>query len=69
MGYNQSDQYGHADYQDILTWLKNFETPPQKVFITHGEPKQALALKTKIEDEFGWKCDIPAYLQVEKLDT
>lgn len=57
----------HADYQEILDWLKNFKRPPRKVFITHGDQASAAALKSRIENEFKWKCSIPDYLQTENL--
>ncbi len=53
----------HADYEDILYWLKQFKHPPRKVFITHGEPEAADALKKRIEKELGWFCEIPTYLE------
>lgn len=57
----------HADKHEIVAWLKNFHKPPKKVFITHGEPNAALALKQHIEKELHWKCVIPTYLQDENL--
>ncbi len=57
----------HADYQEILEWLSNFKKPPRKVFITHGEPEASAALKEKIENKFGWTCEVPEYLQQEQL--
>ena len=57
----------HADYEEILAWLKDFKKPPRKVFITHGEPEAAQALKEKIENQWGWTCVIPSYLQEESL--
>lgn len=57
----------HADYEEILQWLKHFKTPPRKTFITHGEPNAALALKRNIEKTLGWTCVIPKYLQQENL--
>lgn len=57
----------HADYDEILGWLANFNHHPRKVFITHGEPDAAQSLKQKIEERFRWQCVIPDYLQTEKL--
>lgn len=57
----------HADYQEMLDWLKNFKRPPQKVFITHGDQSSTLSLKKKIEEKFNWQCIIPNYLQTEIL--
>lgn len=39
----------------------------QKVFITHDDQESTTSLKNKIEKEFGWKCNIPDYLQTEIL--
>lgn len=53
----------HADYVEILNWLENFKRPPKKVFITHGEKESGTVLKNKIEERFGWQCELPQYLQ------
>lgn len=57
----------HADYSEILLWLKHFTKAPKKVFITHGEPAAALALKQHIEKELGWNCEVPVYLEKAEL--
>lgn len=53
----------HADYVETLEWLKGFNKPPKKVFITHGEPEAAEALKMHIEETLGWEVVIPRYLE------
>lgn len=62
-----SNMSAHADYDEILEWLANFNHHPRKVFITHGEPDAALSLKEKIQERYNWNCVIPDYLQTEKL--
>ncbi|MGX8785315.1 MBL fold metallo-hydrolase RNA specificity domain-containing protein [Legionella pneumophila] len=62
-----SSTSAHADYQELLGWLKHFIRPPKKVFITHGEPHSAQSLKDKIEQQFGFTCMIPSYQHVEDL--
>ncbi|PJD95926.1 MAG: MBL fold metallo-hydrolase [Parachlamydia sp.] len=57
----------HADYKEILDWLKGFKSAPKQVFITHGEPDAAESLKSKIEEALGWKVSIPHYLDTESL--
>mgnify|MGYP001350413150 CR=1 FL=1 len=57
----------HADYSEILSWLRNFREAPRKTFLTHGEPEASAALKTKIEAEFDWRVFIPEYEQIEEL--
>lgn len=57
----------HVDSEEMIAWLKKLSKPPRKVFITHGELDAAMALKEKIEKEFGWSCIVPDYLQTEIL--
>lgn len=52
----------HADYEEVLNWLKGFKSPPKQVFITHGEPEASESLKSKIEEALGWKVSLPHYL-------
>ncbi len=58
----------HADYPEILQWLGHFETPPKKVFVTHGEPEGIQSLQQKIVERFGWSVVIPKYLESFELD-
>ena len=51
----------HADYTEILAWLRQFAAPPRRTFITHGEPEAADALRYRIEEELGWCCVVPEY--------
>ncbi len=57
----------HADYAEILGWLGNFDRPPQQTFITHGEPAAADALRHRIEEQLGWSCRVPEYLEEVRL--
>lgn len=59
----------HADYQEMLDWLKRFTKPPKKVFITHGELEAALSLKAKIAETLGWHCVVPELMQNEALSS
>jgi len=53
----------HADYQEILAWLKTFPKPPRRAFLVHGEPHSAAALQALIVKELGWDVHIAAYLE------
>ena len=44
----------HADQLDILKWVEKLEKPPQKIFIAHGEPQAANALRVKLKDTYDW---------------
>jgi len=50
----------HADQFDLITWLKHLRNTPENIFINHGEPQQANALRVKIETVLGWNCTIPS---------
>jgi metallo-beta-lactamase family protein len=52
----------HADAGEILAWLRTAPTPPREVFVTHGEPDAADALRGRIEHELGWPARVPEYL-------
>ncbi|HZD26144.1 MAG TPA: MBL fold metallo-hydrolase [Alphaproteobacteria bacterium] len=49
----------HADADEIMGWLRHFEVPPRRCFVTHGEPPAADALRHRIEEELGWPCLVP----------
>jgi len=57
----------HADSREILRWLGGFKRAPETVFLVHGEPAAQEALKNKIVEKFGWRVEIPEYLQKFEL--
>ena len=57
----------HADADEILRWLHNFEEPPKITFVTHGEPAASDALRHRIEEELGWTCRVPEYRDTVEL--
>jgi metallo-beta-lactamase family protein len=57
----------HADADEIMAWLRNFEKPPKRTFITHGEPAAADALRHRIAEELGWACAVPEYRDTAEL--
>jgi metallo-beta-lactamase family protein len=56
---NISNISAHADYMETLDWLGHLQAPPRRVFITHGEPTSADALRQRIEEQFGWNVHVP----------
>jgi metallo-beta-lactamase family protein len=58
----------HADYAEIMDWLGHFDAPPTQTFITHGEPPAADALRHRIEEQRGWSCRVPDYLERATLN-
>ncbi|MEZ5161059.1 MAG: MBL fold metallo-hydrolase RNA specificity domain-containing protein [Marmoricola sp.] len=51
----------HADAADLDTWLAGLDPAPKTVFVTHGEPRSALALATRVRRNLGVEAVVPAY--------
>ncbi|MFC3301214.1 MBL fold metallo-hydrolase [Parvularcula lutaonensis] len=59
----------HADVDEIIGWLKMFDSPPRQTFITHGEPNASDALRLRIQEELGWACTVPEHNSVHQLGS
>ncbi|MFM0136338.1 MBL fold metallo-hydrolase RNA specificity domain-containing protein [Caballeronia grimmiae] len=57
----------HADYAELLDWLRGMPGPPSRTFVTHGEPAAADALRRRIEETLHWPCSVPLYMQEVEL--
>ena len=58
----------HADRQELLRWLGNFQEPPMRTFVVHGELKAAEALAQTLRQEKGWPhVVVPTYLETVRL--
>ena len=53
----------HADYGEILAWLKRFSKAPSRTFMVHGEPRASEALRQHITQGLHWDVAVPTYLQ------
>lgn len=51
----------HADADEILGWLRSAPRAPRSVYVTHGEPDAADALRLRIQRELGWRSHVPEY--------
>ena len=59
----------HADQKDILTWLGNLRNTPGKIFINHGEPHQADALRVKLRHELGWVATTAMMNEIYEIEA
>jgi metallo-beta-lactamase family protein len=57
----------HADYTEILEWLRGFKRPPKRTFVTHGEPAAADELRRRIAEALGWNVSVPEYGDTAEL--
>lgn len=44
----------HADWSEMVRWLKGFKEEPKQTFLVHGEPPQQAAMAQHIREELGW---------------
>jgi metallo-beta-lactamase family protein len=51
----------HADRDELLAWVGALPAAPGHVYVTHGEPVAADALRQAIEERHGWRCTVPEY--------
>ncbi len=57
---------GHADKEDLVSWLKGFAEPPKQTFVVHGEPEMSLPFSRCLE-EMGHHPQIPVLNQTVEL--
>ena len=56
-----SNLSAHADYVEMLDWLRTLPRPPRGLFVTHGEPTAADALRSRIQHQLSWHAEVPEY--------
>ncbi len=59
----------HADYVELLDWISKLKRAPKHVFITHGEPDAADAMRVHVQEKLGWSCSVPVLGDVEQLPS
>lgn len=50
----------HADQAELIAWLGR-GARPRRLFLVHGEPQAADALRLKIQEQLGWTAEVPDY--------
>ncbi len=51
---------GHADQHELLEWIRPAARTLKGIFLVHGEPSQAAALKRAIHERYGIEAVIPS---------
>lgn len=49
----------HADAAQLVQWLATAPQPPRGIYLNHGEPGPADALRQRIERALGWSAIVP----------
>ena len=58
----------HADATELIEWLRTASYEPSGVFVVHGEPQAADALRARIERELDWVAVVPTLGERLRLD-
>jgi metallo-beta-lactamase family protein len=58
----------HADAQQLMQWLAKAPQKPRGVYLNHGEPAAADALRQRIEHELGWPVTVPHLGQTVEIE-
>jgi metallo-beta-lactamase family protein len=57
---------GHADTDELMAWMRQFESAPRHTFVVHGDPDATDTLRFRIGNELGWRASVPPHaIQVE----
>lgn len=59
----------HGGRSELMRWLSEIPAPPRRIFLVHGEPVAAQALRSAVESELHWNVTIASYLQSVELNT
>jgi metallo-beta-lactamase family protein len=57
----------HADYAELLDWLRAGTLAPRGVFVTHGEPGASDAFRRRLHEGLGWNARVPELGETAKL--
>ncbi len=49
----------HADQKELISWMSELKTKPEKIFVVHGETEASQALREKIKEVYGWNSQTP----------
>jgi len=58
----------HADRKGLDRWLDGFQSPPRRLFVTHGDADVAAKFAERVRRERRWTVELPEYLEVWDLD-
>ncbi len=63
---NISSMSGHADYSEMMPWLRKMRTP-MRTFLVHGEDTGLQAMSDRLHTELGWETYVPTLGDVIEL--
>ncbi len=64
---NMTSLSGHADKEELFSWMKNFKEKPKMTFVVHGENPDLKIYAQAIRERMGWNVIQPEYLESVSL--
>lgn len=58
---------GHADRDELLTWVGRMQKKPRRTFLVHGEEDAALDFQQSLQTKFNLQVEVPVQGQTFKL--
>ena len=58
----------HADRKALDRWLDGFQTPPRRLFVTHGDADVSARTAERVRLQRQWTVELPDYREVWDLD-
>ena len=57
----------HAGRSELLRWLAALQSPPKRLYLTHGEPEAAQSLQKAVVQNFKWDAAVARYLDTVEI--
>lgn len=57
----------HADSDELADWVRNLPSAPSRIFLAHGEPASAEALRIRLQEELRLAAEVPDMLSSYRL--
>ena len=57
----------HADHTELLDWMSELQSKPERIFVVHGEKESGEALKQGIKDTYEWDAELPELYQISNV--
>jgi metallo-beta-lactamase family protein len=58
----------HADADELVTWLQDLPSPPDTVYLVHGEDESRRSLAERIRERTGWLVVTPTLHETVRVD-
>ena len=57
----------HADHTELLDWMSDLQSKPERIFIVHGEKESGESLKKGIKESYQWDAELPELYSITSV--